>query len=575
MNTRKEIIWGLIWGLAAAALVGLLMVSNAWSWEAEVDDGDVEVTISADSVAIEIDKDGQVKKVAIDRNDYTKSPTGITVKNEVLIENGKIVIDGVELSEEELDRLAVDSEEEETATGIEFGRHEKRVLRRKRLATVYTETNNDIVKFGDITVREGERVNGDVVCLGGDARIDGEVRGDVVAVFGDVILTENSYVGGDAVAPLGKVNREDGAVVNGDAVSMRKIESKKHTASFGMGGRFDRVEGLTIIPTMSYESKYGEYPTLNLEAAYAFTLKRWEYDIRVSQEFGKNWGPKLDGAMYREVQSSDLWLIPWQEENSIAAVLFKEDFLDYYWMRGFTGGAGLWYGDNFDFGINYTAAKIATLKRTADKALFGGKKKFRENWSTILPDSQAILGMEGDLREIGIGAAYDTRDDKYDATNGMLASVHLSQTVDSDSSDFDYRAIDAEVKWYQPMTHDQTFFVRLRGGFSDDDLPLFRRYFLGGLGSLRGYDYKEFEGNRYILFNADYIWRFFDSDFGAGLFFDSGKAAFGQDQFESADIKSSVGVSFIISDVLRLNLAQRLDDIDKSPVFTARGKILF
>ncbi len=575
MNTRKEIFWGLIWGIAAVALVLFLMTVNAWSMDGGIDDGIIEVTITADSVAIQIDKDGRMKTITMGRDEFEKTVSGISVRDEIIIENGRIIIDGLQLTEEEIDRLAIDSEQEDSAAGIGFGHHDKRVIRRKRLATVYTETEGDIVKFGDVIVGKNERVDGDVVCIGGDARIDGEVEGDVVAVFGDIILTEYSHVSGDAVAPLGRVHRDDGAVIEGDAVSKMKIESKKNTASFGMGGRFNRVEGLTIVPSMTYESKDGEYPTLKLEAAYAFTLKRWEYDIRVSHEFGRFWGPKINGSIYRIVQSPDHWLIPWQEENSLAALLFKEDFLDYYWMRGFTGGTGLWYGEYFDFGISYTAAKMSTLKRTADKALFGGKKKFRENWSTVLPDSAAILGMEGDLRELGIGITYDSRDDKYDATNGLLANLHMSRTVDSDSSDFDYRALDAEVKWYQPLTHDQILFVRFRGGFSDDDLPLFRRYFIGGLGSLRGYDYKEFEGNRYILFNADYIWRFFDSDFGAGLFFDSGKAAFGESRFESSDLKSSVGVSFIVSDVLRLNLAQRLDDIDKSPVFSARAKILF
>ncbi|MEE9554359.1 MAG: BamA/TamA family outer membrane protein [candidate division Zixibacteria bacterium] len=575
MDLKKEIFWGAIWGIAFAVLFGLLLVSNSWSMEAPGDDGDIEVSISADTIRIELEKDGEVKTIAVDRDGYTKTASGIYVENEILIEDGKIFIDGIELTEDELDRLSIDSEENEIETGIKFGRHDKRVIKRRRLATIYTDTNDDVVKFGDLIIEEDERVNGDVVSIGGDVSIYGEVMGDVVALFGDVFLMEDSYVAGDAVSPLGSVHRDDGAVVGGDAVSVRKLDGKEHKASLGMGMRFNRVEGFTIIPGLRYESKRGEYPTLDLEAAYPFTLKRWEYDLGVSHKLGERWGPKFFGSMYRYVQSSDYWLIPWQAENSIAALFFKEDFFDYYWMRGFTGGGGLWYDDYLDLDISYTGVKIETLEKTAEKALFGGKKKFRENWSTILPDSAAILGMEGNLKELGISATYDTRDDEDDPATGIIANLSLAQTLDSDSADFDYSMVNAEVKWYYPLSSDQTFFARLRGGYSDDDLPLFRRYFIGGLGSLRGYEYKEFEGNRYVLFNADYIWRFFESDFGAGLFFDIGKAGFNENGFESSDFKSDVGLSFMVSDVIRLNLAQRLDDIDKSPVFSVRGKILF
>ena len=135
--------------------------------------------------------------------------------------------------------------------------------------------------------------------------------------------------------------------------------------------------------------------------------------------------------------------------------------------------------------------------------------------------------------------------------------------------------MEAEAKYYLPVATDQTMFFRVRGGFSDDDLPLFRRYFIGGIGSLRGYDYKEFEGNRYLLFNADYIWRFFDSSLGAGIFFDTGKAAFSEDQFSDESLKSDIGLAFLLGDDIRINLAQRLDDTGKSPVLSVRGKILF
>ena len=116
--------------------------------------------------------------------------------------------------------------------------------------------------------------------------------------------------------------------------------------------------------------------------------------------------------------------------------------------------------------------------------------------------------------------------------------------------------------------------LRANAGYSDDYLPLFNRFFLGGVGSLRGYDYKEFSGNRYMLLNSDYIWRFYRSELGAGLFFDAGKAGY-DEQFNDNDIKTDVGICLLVSDEFRLDLAQRLDDLDQSPVVFARLQTLF
>lgn len=79
--------------------------------------------------------------------------------------------------------------------------------------------SGDIVRFGeDITIEEGEVVNGDVVAIGGDIRIAGTVAGDVVAVGGDVIAEPTAVIRGDAVSVGGKVVKEPGAQIRGSRI---------------------------------------------------------------------------------------------------------------------------------------------------------------------------------------------------------------------------------------------------------------------------------------------------------------------------------------------------------------------
>ena len=91
---------------------------------------------------------------------------------------------------------------------------------------------------------------------------------------------------------------------------------------------------------------------------------------------------------------------------------------------------------------------------------------------------------------------------------------------------------------------------------------------------MRGYEFKEFAGNRMLLVNLDYYWKF-SEDFTMAVFADFGQAGFGKREFAGMGMKPGIGVGFQFEDFLRLNLAQRLDDTDRSPVVSARTEMRF
>jgi len=80
-----------------------------------------------------------------------------------------------------------------------------------------TVTRDDIVHIGGspVTVKQNERVRGDVVSLGGPIDIDGEVTGDVVGLVGPVKLGPNAIVRGDVTAVGGQLERDPKAQVYG------------------------------------------------------------------------------------------------------------------------------------------------------------------------------------------------------------------------------------------------------------------------------------------------------------------------------------------------------------------------
>jgi hypothetical protein len=94
--------------------------------------------------------------------------------------------------------------------------------------------SGDVTRIGDdIHIKENEVVHGDVVTvMGGDAIVDGTVHGDVVAVMGgDVYLNATARVDGDVVCMGGELHEEPGAFVSGKKVT-------GHGGDIGVGRRF-------------------------------------------------------------------------------------------------------------------------------------------------------------------------------------------------------------------------------------------------------------------------------------------------------------------------------------------------
>jgi hypothetical protein len=568
---KKEIFFGLLWGLALGLLTVVLLFSTAKPAVLPDDNGgNLEILISGDSVRVELDKDGTVKSVTVRGDSLERTSTGVKIENDILIQDGKIFVDGVELSQQQLQRLSI-SEDRASSESWQGPHGVHRRINRRRLATVYGNSDEDLVKFNDIVVDSTSAIRGDVVSVSGDITVFGRVTGDVVSVFGNIYLKNGAAIGGDVTAPMGRVEREPNVTLRGETIGRQK--AKHGSVEFGMSARFNRVEGFTLLPGLDFADNKGRLPKLNINGAYAFTLKRWEYDFGVSHQFGKEIMPYFDIHIFQAALSPDEWRFS-EVENTVAGLFFKEDFWDFYWARGINGEAGVYLTDDFKVGALYTAERISTLRRTAKKAIFGGDKRFRENWSTVASDSADILGLNGDLNEAGLKLGYDTRSDKTKSfQSGVSAGLEWRKTVDASS--FDYQLMTAEAQGCLPIASNQLVLLSVRGGYSNDNLPLFRRFFLGGIGSLRGYDFKEFQGNRYILVSGDYFWRFFRSDFGAGAFFDSGKAARSGHEFRSGGLKTDVGISFLIEDAFRLDLAQRLDDLNRHPVVSGRLEMPF
>jgi len=563
--------------------------------------GSMQIVVNGNLLTIAItDSSGQHREMQFDINDQQNClgsiekflsynpdtgqkncPSYRQIEDELIIEGDHITIDGQTYSASDFAEIEVEGDYDD---GISFSAdlpyYDKLKTLKNEKYTVKGSTNGDRVSFGEVIIDADETVEGDVVALAGNVEVHGEVTGDIVAVLGNIELFDGASVGGDVITPRGKVVESGITEICGRQLPKHKFEFMGHPANvdFDCTGRYNRVEGATLLGGLNYEDRQGELPDFPLDLGYAFALEKWDLSAGFRQEFGYDWGWYFGADAFQGAVTSDEWMLT-NHENTLAGLLFKEDFYDFYYRKGVRGFLGLQLGDCGYIEAEYSITQNDTLSKNTDYALFGAKKHFRENYSTVDGIPGLLETIEGERHTAALTFGWDSRDDTDWASSGQLVEVRWESAGDDGEigglgGDHSFDRIEATFASYLQVNYKQHIALVLRGGHSDDNLPLDKWFFLGGPSSLRGYKYKEFYGNRFALANIDYFFEF-SHDFSLILFGDLGKTAFSYQEFKDNELKSDIGIGAAWEDWLRIDLAQRLDDTDRKPVAMARAIIHF
>ncbi len=88
----------------------------------------------------------------------------------------------------------------------------------------------------DFEVHENEIVRGDVVLLAGDCYVAGEVEGNVIVVFGDLVLERRARIGKDAISLGGRVEADQGSEVLGRRLDLGAVVPGLGAGTMGSGG---------------------------------------------------------------------------------------------------------------------------------------------------------------------------------------------------------------------------------------------------------------------------------------------------------------------------------------------------
>ncbi|HZK12153.1 MAG TPA: BamA/TamA family outer membrane protein, partial [Atribacterota bacterium] len=164
--------------------------------------------------------------------------------------------------------------------------------------------------------------------------------------------------------------------------------------------------------------------------------------------------------------------------------------------------------------------------------------------------------------------SYDTRDNVFEPTSGWYHSFSLEKAGGFLGGDYDFTKYNLTLRAYISTQFIGDIFnvdsssdsgikkitdnlskgvlaLRAMGGMADTNLPSFAAYQVGGMNTIRGYDFGEFSGDKFLVFNVEYRFPLAEN-FQAVLFADWGQAwdYEGSINFEDLKFGRGIGVRF-------------------------------
>ena len=276
------------------------------------------------------------------------------------------------------------------------------------------------------------------------------------------ITEQGLYSGADlkkSVKNLNRLNFFEDVKVNDykgseDNTKIMKFDVKeKATGNFTFGAGYSSIEHVFFTSSISKSNLFGNGQALSVQAQVGSTttqimfnyVEPWLFDIPLTTSF----------SVYNWIQNYD------------------------YYDKESVGGS--------------ISASYPFFQE--DLRLFGSYAYDRGTLSNISSDaSSTISNLTGTniTSSITVGATYDTRDKIVNPTSGQnhLFSIEYAGL----GGNIGFTKFTAEVGWYIPLFWRFVGFIHGVGGYivenPDKLLPDYERYYLGGINSIRGFDWR-------------------------------------------------------------------------------------
>ncbi|WP_458776120.1 outer membrane protein assembly factor BamA [Desulforhopalus sp. 52FAK] len=197
--------------------------------------------------------------------------------------------------------------------------------------------------------------------------------------------------------------------------------------------------------------------------------------------------------------------------------------------------------------------------------LFGNYSYTDTDLTDVSDDASYIIRNSVDLHitsALKFSLVRDTRNLRYNATEGSRNSISVKYAGGPLAGDAEFTKVEGSTSWYFPMFLKTVFHIKGAAGqvFENetDKLPVYERFYLGGLNSVRGFEYatisptdpdtgEDIGGDKMWYTNTEIIFPLLDSQGIKGVvFYDTGQVLNDDEEFfdSTSSIKQATGLGF-------------------------------
>jgi hypothetical protein len=458
---------------------------------------------------------------------------------------------------------------------------------------------------GNTEIGVDDKIDGDIVVKGGTLTVLGVVNGDALVINGNIVVKDSGKITGNARAINGKVTKEDHGEIGGymeekssasdagyswpprkprSGHTFNDLWLDEQTLSDNFIFRYNRVEGFFL--GAGSEKKFywdGSKPiSAHGSVGYGFRIHRWRANLGIDRQLATAdalYEIGLEG--HNSTATKDEWIMGLGENNAVA-LLWHEDYRDYYTRQGgsihmarYTKEKAL----STQVMLEYIVDKYSSLSNGTDWSLFRPSHSFRTNPAI---DDGVMHSVRGSL---GISTLEQQR--KHSVGWNIFASAEKGG--DAFKGDFNFTQVILDVRRFQPLSTYDNLNMRVRVGSLAGDNIVQKSFEIGGANTLPAYGFKEFAGNRMVLANVEYVLDghmfsgifFWPSSFNMIVFFDAGATdtvaaakglVEGFNNIGSSQLKSDVGFALGWAENARLGFAWRTDAARAVSVFLRFSK---
>ncbi len=391
--------------------------------------------------------------------------------------------------------------------------------------------------FQNVNLPAGSRLSGPVAVFRGILRVAGTIEGPVTVINGDLSIQPGGQILGDVVVAGGSFSVSPGGLHRGTVLQhdgiaevyrgtdgLLKVSEPrtplaelgaekvfgigdwKAIVKLGLGGTYNRVEGLPIYLTPGLRYRSGERDELALDLraiirtvgdpsglradfGYWFRLG-WVRGQRSQLRVNLIWRSEILGIESQPLSRS---------ENGWSAFLLQRDYRDHYQSQG----VGLSLAAQLARPLTVEAAIRRDTERSVQASdpwsLFRNAERWRAN--PLIDDGTYLTGT--------LGLTVDTRNSRQFPSTGWLFNAQWEYSHSDDvapralppgvrdplptGGNYSFHRLSLDARSYFRLSPGLRAGLRwlLAGHLGGDPLPTQRRYSLGGTDLLPGYRFRE------------------------------------------------------------------------------------